>query len=41
MSDCWSARTVSLNEAWNAVGRTRLITLRLSRQALIWVTVLL
>jgi hypothetical protein len=30
-----------LNEAWNAVGKSRLITLSASRQALICVTVLL
>lgn len=30
-----------MKDAWKAVGSSRLVTARLSRQALIWVTVLL
>jgi len=36
-----SAVVSLLKEAWKAVGRSKLVTLRASRQALIWVTVLL
>lgn len=41
LSDWASASVVSLKDQWNAVGSTRLLTLKLNRQALIWVTVLL
>lgn len=39
LSDCSSAFLRSLKDAWKAVGKTRLMTLKLSKQALIRATV--